>query len=261
MFASAIPGDVAKRTLAPDDIQGVCDDLPGRRRSDDLPREGRATSHARLRRRVAERGGGAALAARGAPCSRARRRSSATPARSSRRREAPLARREHARPILRERGRRWRSSSRLLASSRGSPRARRGLRALEDRRGQLPFFWKESCVPVTIYLNGFDHASGMSAAQIVKSVAAAAHSLEHGRRHVHERRHDDEPVPRDRADARGGERRRRRPRRGTRATRSSSAPRCGRSRASRGTTTPFEALAVTTVTARSTGTSSTSTWR
>ena len=30
MFASAIPGDTAKRTLAPDDIAGVCEHLPGR---------------------------------------------------------------------------------------------------------------------------------------------------------------------------------------------------------------------------------------
>ena len=38
------------------------------------------------------------------------------------------------------------------------------------------FFWKESCVPVTIYLNHFDTTSGMRVEQIVKSVAAAAHA-------------------------------------------------------------------------------------
>jgi len=44
------------------------------------------------------------------------------------------------------------------------------------------FYWKESCVPVTIYLNGFDgsedpsRASGMSADQIIKSVTQAAHT-------------------------------------------------------------------------------------
>jgi len=39
-----------------------------------------------------------------------------------------------------------------------------------------PFYWKESCVPVTIYLNGFDRTSGMTPTQIVKSVTAAAHT-------------------------------------------------------------------------------------
>jgi hypothetical protein len=38
------------------------------------------------------------------------------------------------------------------------------------------FFWKESCVPVTIYLNRFPAVSGMTADQVVKSVAAAAHA-------------------------------------------------------------------------------------
>jgi hypothetical protein len=42
--------------------------------------------------------------------------------------------------------------------------------------GNAPFFWKESCVPITIYLNGFDAKSGMTSDQIVKSVTAAAHS-------------------------------------------------------------------------------------
>jgi hypothetical protein len=42
--------------------------------------------------------------------------------------------------------------------------------------GNSPFFWKESCVPVTIYLNGFPKVSGLSADQIVKSVTAAAHA-------------------------------------------------------------------------------------
>lgn len=42
--------------------------------------------------------------------------------------------------------------------------------------GNSPFFWQESCVPVTIYLNGFPKASGMTSDQIVKSVTAAAHS-------------------------------------------------------------------------------------
>ncbi|HVU49371.1 MAG TPA: hypothetical protein VHL80_01730 [Polyangia bacterium] len=42
--------------------------------------------------------------------------------------------------------------------------------------GNAPFFWKESCVPVTIYLNHFPEKSGMTQDQIVKSVAAAAHT-------------------------------------------------------------------------------------
>ncbi|HVR00663.1 MAG TPA: hypothetical protein VMT47_00900, partial [Polyangia bacterium] len=39
-----------------------------------------------------------------------------------------------------------------------------------------PFYWDKSCVPVTIYLNGFDSTSGMTLTQIVKSVTAAAHT-------------------------------------------------------------------------------------
>jgi hypothetical protein len=39
-----------------------------------------------------------------------------------------------------------------------------------------PFYWKESCVPATIYLNGFDRTSGMTPTQIVKSMTAAAHT-------------------------------------------------------------------------------------
>jgi hypothetical protein len=42
--------------------------------------------------------------------------------------------------------------------------------------GNAPFFWMESCVPVTIYLNHFDTTSGMTVDQILKSVTAAAHA-------------------------------------------------------------------------------------
>jgi hypothetical protein len=38
------------------------------------------------------------------------------------------------------------------------------------------FFWQESCVPATIYLNGFEKKTGMTVDQIVKSVTAAAHA-------------------------------------------------------------------------------------
>lgn len=40
------------------------------------------------------------------------------------------------------------------------------------------FFWKTSCAPFTVYLNGFDHStrSHMTANEIEKSVAAAAHA-------------------------------------------------------------------------------------
>ena len=40
--------------------------------------------------------------------------------------------------------------------------------------GNMPFFWRESCVPVTIYLNRFPQVSGMTADAVVKSVTAAA---------------------------------------------------------------------------------------
>jgi len=45
-----------------------------------------------------------------------------------------------------------------------------------------PVFWRESCVPVTIYLNGFDDRTkvpangGLDVAAIVKSITAAAHA-------------------------------------------------------------------------------------
>jgi hypothetical protein len=38
------------------------------------------------------------------------------------------------------------------------------------------FFWKTSCVPVTIYLNEFPQKAGMTADQVVKSVTEAAHA-------------------------------------------------------------------------------------
>ena len=43
--------------------------------------------------------------------------------------------------------------------------------------GQKPLYWKASCVPVTIYTNGFENASGgLSLNEIAKSIAAAAHT-------------------------------------------------------------------------------------
>ena len=42
--------------------------------------------------------------------------------------------------------------------------------------GYAPLYWKESCVPVTIYVNGFDTATSRSVDQSAKSVTAAAHT-------------------------------------------------------------------------------------
>jgi hypothetical protein len=42
--------------------------------------------------------------------------------------------------------------------------------------GTSGFYWKDDCVPVTIYLNNFQKTSGMTVDQIVKSVVAAAHT-------------------------------------------------------------------------------------
>jgi hypothetical protein len=57
----------------------------------------------------------------------------------------------------------------------GAARAQAYVRSKTDAGN--PFYWKESCVPVTIYLNGFDGAeSGMTANELVKSVVAAAHA-------------------------------------------------------------------------------------
>jgi hypothetical protein len=39
-----------------------------------------------------------------------------------------------------------------------------------------PLYWKESCVPVTIYLNGIVERARLGTSQIVKSIAAAAHA-------------------------------------------------------------------------------------
>jgi hypothetical protein len=66
-------------------------------------------------------------------------------------------------------------------SSRSCRAARTPSSAALNSAGQ-PTFWKESCVPVTIYLNGFDDRAkvpangGMDVAAIVKSIAAAAHA-------------------------------------------------------------------------------------
>jgi hypothetical protein len=42
--------------------------------------------------------------------------------------------------------------------------------------GAAPFYWKGSCVPVLVYLNGFDVVTHSLPNQVVKSVAAAAHA-------------------------------------------------------------------------------------
>jgi hypothetical protein len=42
--------------------------------------------------------------------------------------------------------------------------------------GTAALYWKESCVPLTIYVNGFDTSAPMEVNQIVKSIAAAAHT-------------------------------------------------------------------------------------
>jgi hypothetical protein len=56
----------------------------------------------------------------------------------------------------------------------GAGRAEAFVRSKTDAGN--PFFWKENCVPITIYLNKFDTTSGMSSNQIIKSVTAAAHA-------------------------------------------------------------------------------------
>jgi hypothetical protein len=51
---------------------------------------------------------------------------------------------------------------------------------VQETNGNKPFLWSGSCVPVTIYLDGFEADmttnDGMSVDDIVKSVAAAAHA-------------------------------------------------------------------------------------
>jgi hypothetical protein len=47
---------------------------------------------------------------------------------------------------------------------------------VQSTTGNAPFHWKQSCVPITIYLNGFPEKSGMVTDDVVKSVTAAAHA-------------------------------------------------------------------------------------
>jgi hypothetical protein len=62
-----------------------------------------------------------------------------------------------------------------LVTALGAARAQAYVRSKTDAGN--PFYWKESCVPVTIYLNGFEGAkSGMTVNELVKSVVAAAHT-------------------------------------------------------------------------------------
>jgi hypothetical protein len=65
-----------------------------------------------------------------------------------------------------------------LVSSLLAGRADAFVRRVNDRSG-APVFWKQPCVPVTIYLNGFERSknqAAMSPAAILKSVTEAAHA-------------------------------------------------------------------------------------
>jgi hypothetical protein len=42
--------------------------------------------------------------------------------------------------------------------------------------GNFPLVWRESCVPVTIYLNGFVEKTNIAESKVVKSIAASAHA-------------------------------------------------------------------------------------
>jgi hypothetical protein len=44
------------------------------------------------------------------------------------------------------------------------------------KNGGAPLYWKQSCVPVTVYTNGFENTARMSLDTIAKAVAAAAHA-------------------------------------------------------------------------------------
>lgn len=69
----------------------------------------------------------------------------------------------------------WRTSAvATLLSLVATARAEAYVRSKTD--AGTAFIWKESCVPVTIYLNGFDQSSGMTPTQIVKSITEAAHT-------------------------------------------------------------------------------------
>jgi hypothetical protein len=52
---------------------------------------------------------------------------------------------------------------------------------VQQRSGVAPLMWNDSCVPITVYVDGFDRPNeisngGMTVADIVKSVSAAAHA-------------------------------------------------------------------------------------
>jgi hypothetical protein len=58
-------------------------------------------------------------------------------------------------------------------------RAQAYVRSTTDGSPPEPFHWNETCVPITIYLNGFTKtpaASGMTDTDVIKSVSAAAHT-------------------------------------------------------------------------------------
>jgi hypothetical protein len=58
-------------------------------------------------------------------------------------------------------------------------RAHAYVRSTTDASPPMPFHWNETCVPITIYLNGFTKtpaASGMTDTDVIKSVTAAAHT-------------------------------------------------------------------------------------
>jgi hypothetical protein len=67
----------------------------------------------------------------------------------------------------------------VLLTGLGASRAQAYVRATTDASTPMPFHWNETCVPITIYLNGFTKtpaASGMTDADVIKSVTAAAHT-------------------------------------------------------------------------------------
>ncbi len=64
-----------------------------------------------------------------------------------------------------------------LLTGLGAGRAQAYVRSTTD--AGAPFHWNETCVPITIYLNGFTKtpaASGMTDTDVIKSVTAAAHT-------------------------------------------------------------------------------------
>ena len=172
MFPSADPGDVDKRTLAPDDQQAVCEIYPAAQDPNDVHAAG--IDDAGRRRLLVVRGrrtpdaGRRMIAARSPSC--CWRRAPGGAAADAVRRAGMRAGSSRAGRGVR-RDRHWRSRRRPTSGS--------------GTTATSPEYWQASCIPVTVYPNGF---TDMTRDEVAKSIGAAAHTWSPARGHLPRRR-------------------------------------------------------------------------